>query len=470
MTATWRTLSAEVVRTRGSAAALFPVAGLVIAAISSAGVLITPQSGERAALLWQMLYVTGMAAGLLTLLAGITTAREEKAREAGTPWRPVRPGTVVLARFAVLACLSALFHALAFWTVAPVSLLAGAPVDTAGVLLAGAVCWAATLGVLAAAFVATERWGTVPVFLAAWVWQLCGTLAAESAAWVFVPPTWAVRAMLPVLGAHLNAVPLAPGHPLADESPVLALALSVGLMVVVLFVRLVVPAPGRSGRSGDPRPVGRRSTREGALAGIGATLRGGPVVPLCLGAAALCLVTAAVYPVGYLLGLYTFALLPIGASVTAVLLWGLLAPGWRLLVPRRPGMPEAVQVWLIRCVGAMTALVIALCLIPPVLSGGPAAHTVSSEVLRAGALWLILGTACGLGALWLTVRHGPGWALGATSVVVVVSATFGGDVLAQTWMWLLGMIGGPPDDRDREHFRVGGLPDRWDHLLAVEKL
>lgn len=444
MIGTLPTLRAELTRTRGSAAALFPLAGLLTAGMSAAGVLITPQSQERAALLWQTLYVTGMAAGLLALLAGLTTAREAAAREGGTPWRPVRPRVVVLVRFAVLVGLSALFHVLAFWTVVPVSLAAGAPVDAAGVLRAGAVCWVATLGVLAVAFVASERWGTVPVFLAAWVWQLCGTLTAEWALWPVIPPAWAVRAMLPMLGAHQNAEPLAPDHPLASESPAAALALSAGLMAAVLAVRLTARAPARTERSGDQRPIGRRSTREGALGGISAALRGSPVLPLCAAAAALCVVTAVVYPVGYLFGLHTFALLPIGACVTAVLLWRALAPGWRLLVLRRSGMPAAVQLWLVGCVSAVTALVFALALLNTALRGSPAVEPAAYwEVLRAGTLWSVLGPACGLGALWLAVRYGSGWALGAVVVVAVVSATFGGDVLADTWMWLLGPAAWP---------------------------
>src|SRR5690625_4265859 len=84
---------AEIVRTRGSAAAYLPGLGLVIAGISFAGILITPDSQERAALLWQTLYVTGMAAPLLTLLAGLTTAREAAAREGGTLWRPTARGS-----------------------------------------------------------------------------------------------------------------------------------------------------------------------------------------------------------------------------------------------------------------------------------------------------------------------------------------------------------------------------------------
>jgi len=156
------TVRAEEIRTRGSAASHLPVIGIVIAGISAAGIIITPDSQERAALLWQTLYVTGMATPLMTLLAGLTTSREQAARKGGTAWRAVNPRKVILAPFLVLAALSGIFHAIAFWTVIPVSLVAGVPTDVQAILWAGLACWMATLGVLAVAFLASERWASSP--------------------------------------------------------------------------------------------------------------------------------------------------------------------------------------------------------------------------------------------------------------------------------------------------------------------
>lgn len=432
------TLRAESIRTRGSAASLLPLLGLVIAGISAAGILVTPESQGRAALLWQTLYVTGMAAGLLSLLAGLTTARETAARQGGTHWRPVNPSLVVIARFLVLAGLSALFHMLAFWTVIPVSLAAGAPVDIAGILSAGAGCWIATLGVLALAFVASERWGAVPVFLAACFWQAIGTLAAEWSAWPLIPPTWAIRAMLPLLGAHQNGEPLAPDDPLAHESPTLAMTLAIALMVAAIAFRLVDRDTGRSDRRTDARPIGRRSSRPSTLGAITTTMRGRPILPLCAAAIVVCLATAIVYPADYLLGFHTYALLPLGACVTATLLWQTLAPGWRLLVLRRATVPAAVQTWLTVCVSVVTVIVFVLVLINLTVRGDS-----TIEAWRVGTLWLILGTAGALAALWVTVRFGIGWALGAAIIFTIVGATFGGDVLAESWLWLLGPTAWP---------------------------
>lgn len=433
---------AEIVRTRGSAAAYLPWLGLVVAGISSAGILITPENQERAALLWQTLYVTGMAAPLLTLLAGLTTAREAAAREGGTLWRGTSPRVIVMARFLVLAALSALFHVLAFWTVVPLSLLAGAPTDIAGILWAGAGCWVATLGILALAYVATEAWGLIPVFLAAWAWQAIGSLAAEVSFWPVLPPTWAVRAMLPLLGAHQNAEPLDPTDPLAHESPALALALGLLFAAIILGVRLVrVGATRTEGRT-DNRPIGRRSTRPSELGAVRTVMRSRAVLPLCAAAVVLAIAVAAVYPNSYLLGLHTYAMLPLGACIIAVLAWQALTPGWHILVLRRGNIPTAVRTWLVLCVTVVTLAVIICALANSVLRGETDATTIVS-LLSSGLLWLILGTVGVLGALWITVRYGVGWALGATVIITILGITLGGDILAGTWLWVLGPTAWP---------------------------
>ena len=447
------TLRAELVRTRGSSASVLPLLGIVIAGISAAGVYITPQSEERAVLLWQTLYVTGMAAGILALLAGLTTGRETAAREGGTQWRPMNPRLVTVARFAVLAGLSAEFHLLAFWAVIPPVILAGAPLDVGGVLTAGIACWVATLGLLAVTYVATERWGTVLVFLLAWVWQAIGILAAEWPSWVALPPTWAVRAMLPLLGAHQNGEPLSPNDPLLHESPVLALCLSVGLMLVVLMARLTLKVTPRLESRTNSGPIGYRSARDGALVAINLTMRGRPVIPLCLAAIVASTVVAVVYPPSYLLGFYTYALLPLGACVVAVLLWQTLVPGWRLVVLHGANLPRAVQAWLLGCVTAVTLVVVILTYMNTALHGDSAEIT---TVVRAGVLWLLLGAAGSLGALWITVRYGMARALGAAAVLVIVGATFGGDVLADTWMWVLGPTAWPLSADSPSRFVLAG--------------
>lgn len=288
----------------------------------------------------------------------------------------------------------------------------------------------------------TERWGTIPVFLAAWVWQVIGALAAETTTWFAIPPTWAVRAMLPILGAHQNAEPLAVGDPLATESPALALTLSVLLTALVLVLRVLLPGSLRMERGTDSRPVGRRSTRESAVGAIRAVMRSRAVMPLCAAAILLAVATATIYPNSYLLGLHTYAMLPLGACVIAVLTWQALTPGWRVLILRKVTVPTAVQTWLLLWVSIVSVAVTATALANAVRRGhGDAASLLA--ITQSGVLWLILGIAGTLGALWLTVRFGAGWALGAAVILTIVGVTLGGDVLADTWLWILGPTAWP---------------------------
>jgi len=427
---------AEAVRTKGSAAASLPWIGLIVAGISFAGILITPQSQERAALLWQTLYVTGMAAPVMVLLASQVVARETNARAGGTAWRASSSRMVALGRFMVLAALSALFHALAFWLVIPLSLAVGAPTDVSRIMWAGAACWIATLGVLFLGFVVSDRFGTIAAFLAACAWQVIGVLAAESASWVMLPPTWAVRAMLPVLGAHQNAEPITAGEPLLTESPFLALALGLLLAVTSVVVTVFGPAKTRGDRAGDNRPTGRRSTQPGALRAVSAVMRGRAVLPLCAVAIVLSIVTAAVYPNTYLLGLHTYTLLPLSACIVAVLTWQSLAPGWRLLVIRPFNTPAAVRWWVLLCISGITTTVL-LSAIANALRRGEGTVDALIAIARSGALWFVLGEAGTLAALWVTVRFGAGWTLGGSVILCVVGVTLGGDVLAASGLWIV---------------------------------
>ena len=55
---------------------------------------------------------------------------------------------------------------------------------------------------------------------------------------------------------------------------------------------------------------------------------------------------------------------------------------------------------------------------------------------RFGVLAVIAGTVLTLAALAVTVRFGVMWTLAATILVTIVSATIGGDVLAESFLWI----------------------------------
>lgn len=154
----------------------------------------------------------------------------------------------------------------------------------------------------------------------------------------------------------------------------------------------------------------------------------------------LCLITALVYRPAAVIGFYSFLLLPAGAVLLASIAWLTLAPGWRLLLVRSPRVTSALPAHLLACVTAVTLGVWALA----AAFDSTADHPMGTrEILTAGLLCLLLGAMQTLAALWLAVRLGPGWALGLGIGGIVVSATFGGDVLAASPLWLLGPTGWP---------------------------
>lgn len=435
-------LRAELLRTKGSAAAWLTLIGIPIAIITTtSGTYATPDVSGRSVFMWQALFVTGMSAPLLAVIAGLTSARELRAREGGTTWRPVRPAAVTVARFAVLAGLVALLELLVFGLTIPLGALLGQPVDPPAMLEAAVLAWASSLGFLAAASVLSEAIGVIAAFLTGCAWQLIGTLCAESALWWAIPPTWSVRAMLPVLGIHANATPLAAADELASAPVWPAIVLSSAAAVLILSLRPLLHRRSASMRGArDSAPVGARSLRPGPAAGIRAALRGRGIGILCAMALLLCLAAALVYRPAAVIGFYSFLLLPAGAVLLAGIAWLSLAPGWRLLLVRSPHVAWALPVHLLTSVCAVTLGVWALAAAFDTTADDAMGL---SRVAAAGFLCLLLGGVQTLAALWLAVRLGPGWALGLGIGGIVVSATFGGDVLAASALWMLGPTGWP---------------------------
>lgn len=72
-------IQAEIVRTKGSAVQWFPLIGLWIGITSSTLAFWSAEGHDASgALAWQAMYVTGMAAPLLALLAGLAEDREKR--------------------------------------------------------------------------------------------------------------------------------------------------------------------------------------------------------------------------------------------------------------------------------------------------------------------------------------------------------------------------------------------------------
>ncbi len=426
------TLRAEVVRTQWSAASFLPLAGVGLAFLSTAFAGAASSAGSVVELLrWQALYATGMAAPFMGLLAGLAVQREVNARSGGTLWRATTEARVAASRVLVLAALSLVFHVLCFGGIALAGVLYGVPGPMTPIVVAGVVSWTSSLGLLAFACAGTQLLGLIPVFLLSLIWQLLGMLTAESPWWWSIPPSWAVRANLPALGIHANAVPLDAGDALAMENPWPALALTL-LMTIAATTAMVWNRAGRHSKismSRVNRPPRRRKLRKSRYGALALGLHGTALAPLTVAAIAACTVTAVTYDHEYVSGLFTYAILPLGSTLLAVLAWSAQREAWWSLTIHSTKMWGVLISWLVGRVILVSTAVATLTL----MTGAGA------DVGRQLLLWILTGTVMALLSLALVVRSGPGMALGISVVWTVLAITLAGDVLATTKLWIFSL-------------------------------
>lgn len=455
-------IRAELIRTRHSAVQWFPAVGLVLGAISSALAIATAGAPNADVIIfWQSMYVTGMAMPLMALLAALAETRERRARSGGTDLRPVSPVRVRAGRLLVLCAVSVVFHGANFGVTWLFVLLGG--VEGSGrVFTTGLLAWIGSLGVIAVAGVVARFSGMIPVLVLAVIAQVAGTLVAESETWWAFPPSWPIRLLLPVLGVHANAVPLAPGESISGGDPLgapTALILTLCLIVVAGAVSVFVSVPRgrhprRRGRRSDrttagephgglasgvlpaPSPGPRSSgmTRTGAVAGVTLALRRTLAAPAVLSAVLLIVVVAAVYPPSYVTQLWTFVLLPLGAGLLPVITWPVMARTWRVTVLENHRSAGAYLLWQ---VGVVVTLSVAAA------GGALAAGAASSDVRWSVVLSVLTGAVLVFVSTALCVRVGTATAVAATTVWTVVSLTLGGDVLADTGLWIIALPSWP---------------------------
>lgn len=446
-----RAVRAEFARSRASSSSRFAVAGLGVAVLQGAGwwVVATQPLHDWGQLLgWQALYATGLCVPLTALLVALTVARERRAREGGTLWRPLSARVALSARATVLAAELVAFNAA---LTLPILLfgwsrgLADAPVGRlVGTWLA---LWLSSLLPAALALVLARIAGLYVTVGVAIVWQVAGTIASESASWGWQPWTWQVRAVLPLLGIHSNGVGLEPGSPIWSWSPVAPTTLSVLMAAAVVITSVLVPSvrltrhrrittqtPTEASRA---RPIiGGVVTRGRArpMAGLALSLRRTALPPLIAGTVVVLPLVAVIWDAAYLRGFSTWLVVPLGTCVMACLLWASQGGSWRVLALRAPVGRLAAGL-LTLCLGVLTGVVAVATGLVGV--GGDAEAGRFGVVLWAtGAAWL---TVC----LWLATRFGAGAAIGATLVVLVVSVVFDSTYLASTPLWLVGILGWP---------------------------
>ena len=374
-----RVLSAELIRTKHSLISWFPLLGILIGLMN---VLFSSSVNyimdTRSLMNWQSLYVTGLAAPFMTLLAGMAEERERRAREGGTNLRPVSPLVVRAWRLVVLGAISLAFHLVSFAVPAAIAISAGYP-DWGIALWAGLLAWVASLPVVALFTVVVKRTAMIPALLLAAVWQVAGTIWAESPIWLMVPPSWQVRLLLPPLGVHANATFLEADSPLVNESFAVPLALNLLLLAVGAFLAIVVPQRVPRVEEGhrftaemphEPvsevslellracRAEGGQRGKTSGFAALGAVNRA-----LIRTAASVLAVLAVVgawamsllYRSEYITGAVTFAVFPLGAGLLPVITWPALEEAWTLSRVENPRVRGALSAWYFLLIGIVAA-------------------------------------------------------------------------------------------------------------------
>lgn len=459
-----RAVGAELVRAKGSAAARFALAGLAVSLLQGAGWLaVNPAStrGWTDLFGWQSLYATGLAAPVVALLASTVVSRESRAREGGTWARPLTAATSVTARGLVLAWQSLLLH---LALTAPLLLfgliggLSGAPLGR--IVTLWLVYTGTSLLPLVVAFAIARRFGMFVAVAVGLVWQVVGTLFAESGAGWAMPWSWGVRALMPVLEIHANAVRLEPGSSIRAWNPWWPTLASVVLAALLLAALAASATTGRvsGGRAGTRRLGGRVARDSGATNAhattaadvsslTGDVTRGRPrplaahlilwrgsVIWLLLAASLVFLVlVGAGWGPSAVTSVATWVVVPLGCCVLACLVWSAMAPGWRIAVLR--SAPRSLAAVTFGVAWVILLLVVLGTFLIAAFSGGVS--------IGLPVMLLAVGTMTLAVDLWLATRFGAGAAVGVTLVVLVVSLVFGGTAISESNLWIVGVLGWP---------------------------
>ena len=447
-----RYLSAEVLRSRGSALQWLPLLAVplvVMTALFSA--LASPTQDATGVLGWQSMFITGMYAPLIALFATIPEHREARTRSGGTLWRRVNPHYEQASRFLVILASLAAFHLLNFGVSWAVVALQGRA-NHQLLLVAGVYSFLGAIGIAGLAAASARRCGLAATLVAGIVWQVVSVLPStvEGNAWWAFPPAWPLRLLLPALRIHQNSVPLDPGDPLLHESPlpaaVLCLLLAVaGTCAAILTPRRIRPlsllrragapattaAPTTAAETWTPAVIPRAAARSRLLGAVCGLHRAAlsPALIACLALTALALAfLSAIYPPSYVEGFFLFLLLPVGAGILPVMVWPLLAPSWPLSYIESRYSPIALLLWLLGTV----VIVCSAASLAMVCSGGSATAAAAQLPLAVG-----VGFAITVVSLVIVLLLGILSALAFTIVGTIVSVTLGGDVLARTPLWLI---------------------------------
>ena len=452
-------LHAEVIRVRRTSVAYFPWLGVLLAlmtvvlsaGVQSAGYISVPFS-------WQVMYFTGMAAPLMMLMAALSEQRERRARHGGLWWRGVDKRKDRAARLLILAGISALLQVLNFGIV----ILFGAPLDRG--VVAALYCWIGSLGLIGLGALVARRFGMIAALAVGVVWQLIGVVFAESSWWLLCPPTWPIRILLVPVGVAVSGLPIPADNPALQDPPLVGAGLCALLGVVTCAAAVFM------NETGEARPVRRRSAPQVSVphsaplstpafttASASRQLLAFPILAVvsilrrsgvltCVVLSALVVVAlASWYPADTASGLFSYMIVPLGVGILPVLTWAAVGPNLAHTTTENPRFfPAYVAthiVILAVLAGVTSASLVAV--------GQPA-----GEVLRHLVLWLLVGSVFVLLALALVIRFGMGAALVAMIVWTIVTVLIGGDVLAESFLWVIAPLAWPETAIPAQRFLI----------------
>lgn len=444
-----RYLSAELLRSRGSALQWLPLLALPLVLMTVLFSAFASSAEDATGVLgWQSMFITGMYAPLTALFAGVPERREVLSRGGGTLWRRLHPRYEHASRFLIVVASLAVFHLLNFglsWA----AVAAQGRADHQLLINAGAYSFLGAIGIAGLATACARRLGLAVTLILAVIWQVISVLprVVEGQLWWAFPPAWPLRLLLPALRIHQNSVPLEPGDPLLQESPLPALALCLILAVAGSLTATMTPR--------RVRPLSRRMTppttstaatpaqgwqpasasRAAACSRLSDALRGfhraimTRAVITCLVLSALALFFIALYyPPRYVQGFFVFLLLPVGAGVLPVLVWPGFSGAWPIVYTESRHCSTALLLWLLGIIAAVCT-----CASVAVIFAGEATLAVLAQL----PLTIGVGYVLAVVSLIMVIRFGIWSSLVLTIIGTIVSVTVGGDVLAKTVLWLV---------------------------------
>lgn len=442
-----REISSELLRWRRSAPAYLPLAGLAFGVINF--VLFaasTSDSSWDGVFAYQNLWAVFVGPMMAALIAATTSHIDRKSRGGGTWFRPVRPLVARTGRFVIVALLTLELNIAAVLTPVVMAVLLGAvspPLGRTFTLIF--VLWLSQLGFVAAILRLSVALGRMPALAGALLWTVTAVLFAEQSKWALNPLTWLIRGVLPVIGTHANGISLETGAPLLAQSPWAPAILGVLLAVPILLV----PRPSRHlgrGRGGHG-PKSNEPTRLplSTTSGFDSThpgTRSRPSVTAALlivvsrsavcwfvpAAGLLSVVFLRWRPAGDAIEVFLLVVLPIGATILPVVVWGAAEGGWRAIATRPAGTGRPALVLIV--FSAAAVILSAFMVLAIYTLAGLDTRTAGAALLACTITSMMLTTF----ALWTTIRLGTVATLSIGIVGVLLGALIGGTTL-QNALW-----------------------------------